>query len=270
MLATADGGETWSARDGASRHRLYDVAFASAEVAVAVGLGGTIVRSSDGGATWQRVRESGGWLAGVAFADAKRGFAVGHAEGEERLVLRSDDGGATWREAPGLPEIGAKATLRAIEFRDAQVGVAVGSGGLVLVTTDGGLQWSARAPAGLGDAYLRALCFQGEELWIAGERGLLLRSADLGATVVRLAVPDDGKLMGVAFATPKVGWTTTMGGRLLATQDGGASWAAIAKSDADAMTGIALRPDAALAVAVGGGGTIVLPVAVGADVRHRP
>src|SRR5437016_4900893 len=59
----------------------------------AVGFGGTILHTSDGGATWSG-QDSGtsNELLGVQFTDALTGWAVG-AVG---TILHTSDGGATW------------------------------------------------------------------------------------------------------------------------------------------------------------------------------
>ena len=64
-----------------------------AQTRIAVGLLGTIVRTSDGGESWtlppSGTRNS---LHGVAFAEANTAVAVG----EQGTIVRSIDGGATW------------------------------------------------------------------------------------------------------------------------------------------------------------------------------
>ena len=64
---------------------LEAVAYADEKTAVAVGSQGTLLRSADGGATWERVElNAREWLYGLAFADASRGYVVG----ERGLILR--------------------------------------------------------------------------------------------------------------------------------------------------------------------------------------
>ncbi len=59
-------------------HHLRDVSFIDANIGIAVGTGGTILRTTDGGATW--VSQSSGTtiaLMGVSFFGANNGVAVG-------------------------------------------------------------------------------------------------------------------------------------------------------------------------------------------------
>src|SRR5215471_15184146 len=98
----------------------------------AVGAGGTIVMTPDGGATW--VPEVSGVstnLNGVDFVSPLRGVAVG----DGGVSVHTTDGGQTW----SLASTGTSANLTDIAFFNASIGVAVGTGGIALRTTDGGL-----------------------------------------------------------------------------------------------------------------------------------
>ncbi len=73
-------------------YRLNDVYFSDLNTGTAVGANGTIIRTTDGGATWS-LQASGTTKAlhGVIFTDQNTGVAVG-ARG---TVLQTVDGGAT-------------------------------------------------------------------------------------------------------------------------------------------------------------------------------
>src|SRR6516225_2172886 len=78
---------------------LFGVSFTDANTGTAVGFGGTILRTTDGGASW--TRQSSGTtetLLGVSFTDANTGTAVGSGG----TILRTTDGGASWtRQSSG-------------------------------------------------------------------------------------------------------------------------------------------------------------------------
>jgi len=68
---------------------------------------------------------------------------------------------------------GSVEVLYAVAFGDAQTGVAVGSHGAALLTTDGGTTWT-RAATGL-DGYLGAAVFTAPHtVLVGGEGGLVL------------------------------------------------------------------------------------------------
>src|SRR5258705_372461 len=85
---SADAGKTWSQPDTPTAETLYAISFADAQNGWAVGASGTIVRSTDGGATWakqpvQLPDDMGGTrpldvnLFGVAATGATEAWAVG-------------------------------------------------------------------------------------------------------------------------------------------------------------------------------------------------
>ncbi len=91
----------------------------------AVGEAGTVLSTSDGGATWVPVGvPTSSDLTDVTFVGAEIGFIVGEAG----TVLRTTDGGVTWisQTVPGSP------WLRSAAFADETNGWAVGLGGDIL------------------------------------------------------------------------------------------------------------------------------------------
>jgi photosystem II stability/assembly factor-like uncharacterized protein len=95
----------------------------------AVGNGGLILKTTDGGSTWP-AQTSGTTtnLRSVHFVDANTGWAVGNGG----LILASTDGGATW-----TPETsGVTADLRRVFFVNANTGYVVGNNGTILKRTN--------------------------------------------------------------------------------------------------------------------------------------
>src|SRR5262245_44504028 len=169
MISTKDGGASWQDRSlgvtpvktDASPGRttttitddiiLYDVSFTDREHGFACGEFGTLLATTDGGATWwQRRTPTEKTLFGVHFVSPERGWVVGI----DGLVLRTDDGGRTWEVQHGKPEA---AGVEDISFLDqlknpgmyavqveGNYGVVVGDVGMVLVSSDGGRTWTRR------------------------------------------------------------------------------------------------------------------------------
>jgi len=117
---------------------LRAVAMFGADVVVAVGDSGTIIRSIDGGVTW--IAQSTGTtdnLGGISLTDANTGTVVG----ENGTILRTTDGGLTWTRQSS----GTFRDLWAVSFTDADTGTAVGVLGTILRTTTGGEAGAPRA-----------------------------------------------------------------------------------------------------------------------------
>lgn len=106
----------------------------------AVGGGGTILKSEDGGINWvlqhvlsEDVDEA---LHSVYFADQNNGWIVGDAG----TILKTTDGGDTW-----IYKLSSTSyELHSVHFIDIYTGWAVGCFGTILKTTNGGEDWYAQ------------------------------------------------------------------------------------------------------------------------------
>ncbi len=105
LLITEDGGRQWDTL--VMRDHWRDICKTEKGSAVAVGIGGNIIRTSDYGKSWEFIRRGsqifvpGVPLRTVAFASPKDGLAAG----ENGVVLRTRDGGENWIRQDGLPEV---------------------------------------------------------------------------------------------------------------------------------------------------------------------
>ena len=78
---------------------LSDMSFVNDSTGWIVGEKGTIIKTTDGGETWE-IQESGTdyWLMNVAFVDEQTGFASGN----NSFVIYTTDGGEHWERMPGF------------------------------------------------------------------------------------------------------------------------------------------------------------------------
>jgi photosystem II stability/assembly factor-like uncharacterized protein len=192
VLISADGGASWAAVSSRSTANLNAVAIArSAAAAWAVGDGGLVLRSGDGGRSWAVAHTGGAALRAVKFADdALHGFAAG----DSGALLATGDGGATWRALPA-----ASADLRGLSVSDdgSRV-VAVGARGLVWRSADGGTSWS-QIVSGTSST-LNAVGFFDENPaigWVVGMGGTVLFTDDGAAHTRALNGPLSGDIYSV-------------------------------------------------------------------------
>ncbi|MDD2764224.1 MAG: YCF48-related protein [Opitutaceae bacterium] len=186
---------------------------------IAVGAGGHILRSADGGSTWELARvPAQATLTGIHFPDDRHGWAVGH----DALILHSEDGGLTWaRQYQGE---NLQDSFLDVCFLDAQTGFAVGAYGLFLATADGGRTWSPRRIIEEDYFLNRISAGPGGTLYIAGEHGTLMRSTDRGATWVPIPAPYDGSFYGLLPLGPKALLACGLRGRIYRSEDDGDTW----------------------------------------------
>lgn len=207
------------ANDVVPRMLLLDAALAGSTV-ITVGERGTILHSVDSGKTWQSA-ETGvvATLTGISFApDQRHGWAVGH----DALILGTTDAGLTWRKLYQGENL--ETTFLDVCAIDEQRVLAVGAYGRCLATTDGGQTWTPRKL--LDDELHLNRITRGPTgtLYVAGERGTLMRSSDDGATWQRLVSPYDGSFFGILPLDRRTLIAYGLRGRLFRSADDGATW----------------------------------------------
>lgn len=158
--------------------------------------------------------------------DATRAGSRIVAVGEYGHVLLSDDEGVTWRQAQRVP---TRTTLTAVTFVDGSLGWAVGHGGQILHTVDGGENWAVQYGELDGADSLFSVWFGSATHGIAvGPYGYALATDDGGKTWSQFYVADgeDGERhLNQVFAGPdgRLYIAAEIGGVFMSDDDG-ASW----------------------------------------------
>jgi photosystem II stability/assembly factor-like uncharacterized protein len=268
LMASAYDGVTLVPRASATPATLRAMVCVDDQLAWAVGDGGTILSTRDGGSSWSaQVAPATGTLWGASFADAGRGYAVG----DGGLVLRTTDAGATWTAIP-VPGTGAlrgvvaaasgglvlavgeggtvlrsadsgarfervaapvNTTLTAVRLAEDELrAIAVGEGGAVIASDDGGLTWRLESTA---PADLSGVAFSGAGATAVGSGGLIWRRPDAATSWSAVTSGTPADLAAVKFdrEAPAFGWVVGGAsgagpGTVLYTSDGGAHFRPLA------------------------------------------
>jgi photosystem II stability/assembly factor-like uncharacterized protein len=160
---------------------------------VAVGEHGDIITSANGRDWTQVMAPVRAMLTRVRFLDDKLGWAVGY----DSVVLNTTDAGNTWNLQSQETEKGLP--FYDVLFLDAQHGFAVGAKALFKQTEDGGKTWTdVSAPFLDTGLNLNSICrLRDGSLIIAGEKGLVAWSTDIGKHWTMLKSPYPGSWFGV-------------------------------------------------------------------------
>lgn len=199
LLHTSDG-ETWSQTGSIERNwGVPDYTFISASEGLHIDGNdnqGRIMRSSDGGRTWNEVfackatvqiegltKNVDCALKTLHFPSPRVGYAMGGAHGAKRtlFVAKTEDGGQTWKLSV-VPDVGGDVEVyfnQEAFFTDESTGVVSLSDNRIYRTTDGGQSWKG----------------------LVGTPGPAIR-----------------------FADPLVGWSFSSSRTLSYTTDGGNRW----------------------------------------------
>lgn len=190
IFHTVDGAKTWEPQDAGTKQPFVGIACPDKTHLWVAGQTGQIAHSSDGGKSWQ-MQKSGTdrQLLDIAFANPQRGIAIG----DFGTLLRSEDGGLTWTKIP--------------------------------IPSDIKLPPEVSEVVEPGDVVLYGISFaDADHVWLVGEFGVILTSADGGLTWHSQNSPVDQSLFGVSFADQQHGWAVGLESTLLRTTDGGLSW----------------------------------------------
>ncbi|MFY9488951.1 MAG: YCF48-related protein [Solirubrobacterales bacterium] len=133
LYRTSDGGTIWAAVSPSS-DPIYDVAFASATRAVAIGGTGASVVSNDGGATWTPISSAVG---GSFNALRAQSASTAYAYGDNGALARTTDAGNSWT-AVG---VSTSSRIVGVGFPSATRGYVVDDRGVLLRTSNGGSSW---------------------------------------------------------------------------------------------------------------------------------
>ena len=199
--------------------------------AVAVGDLGTVIRTKDGGETWEVQHHAGGTalpLYGVFFIDEEFGWAAGGTWWtDQRVLLKTEDGGATWTIVETQTE-GYALPFQGVYFVSADTGFVFGEDGLVLRTTDGGTTWNSQI-IGFALHRLNSACFLDKETgWIVGYGfygNTIFKTTDCGLTWEQQSLETRVfNQTDVQFIDDSTGFIVGQMGTFLKTTDGGQTW----------------------------------------------
>jgi len=227
---------------------LVAVSFSSPEHGWAVGHDGVVLSSSDGGQSWQRRLDGRmAWQAAVSFYEARA------AQGDEAAQHQLNYLKKVAAQAPAWPFLD-------VWFRSDSDGYLVGAFGLILHTTDAGNSWTPMMD--LTDnakrLHLYAVRGHGDDVFIAGEQGIVLRLDAATGRFVAVPLPYKGSLFGVAVQANRV-VVYGLGGHVLLSDDHGATWRVLETGTTQSFVGSAERPDGALLLVTQGGKIMQLP-----------
>ena len=137
ILRTTNGGINWTSQTMGIPDDMFGIYFTDINHGTAVGGDGTIVRTSDGGNSWTN-QPSGTYntLWAVSFANQNDGLAIGTNSSQNifSVILRTTNGGVDWITQNSL----CANMLLGVSFVDSLAATAVGVGGAIIRTVNGG------------------------------------------------------------------------------------------------------------------------------------
>ena len=213
---------------------LFQVNMIDQNLTYAIGNGGTVMKSSDGGVTWT-ILNTGTTknLRQAKFLQNGLGYALGYAQGAGSSIIKTTDGGINWQKL----NIDQNYYLSSIDFIDDQTGFVGGSIGLesnfIFKTTDGGLNWLQSDSLEEGIIAIK-FPFNNITGFASGHHNgtgnnSIYKTNDGGTSWVRKSMPvlaAFGDIKSFCFVTSQIAYAA--GNRtILKTTDSGETWVSI-------------------------------------------
>jgi photosystem II stability/assembly factor-like uncharacterized protein len=253
ILTSTDNGNSWQQREVPSRGALTGVYFHDRDLGWVVGHDSVILRTSDGGQSWELVNwapEDENPLLDVWFSDADNGFAIG-AYGS---FYRTSDGGETWSLEPisewdfHLNHIARSADGRLYLAAEA---------GMIYRSDDGGETWR-ELPSPYEGSFFGTLPLDGDTVLVFGLQGHLFRSEDAGESWTTVETGTTAMLTdGIRLANSEI-VISGLGGTLLISSDGGSTFELLPQPDRRGVSSIVEAGDGQLLM-VGEFGVKMMP-----------
>jgi len=208
----------WFSQTAPNDESYFGLHVFDANTAVAVGSGGFIIRTMDGGDTWSVITSgSTDRLHCVSFV-GNTGWTVGL----DSVLLKSTDRGLTW--AP--QHTGVYSHFRCVDFVDENTGWIAAAPwstpdmiGCVMKTTDGGNTWQVQL-----NEPSNTVCFVDADTGCAGGPGGVYRTTDGGDTWEFVDMGAPRNISRIFFLDTLNGWASCQDGFMAKTTDGGRTW----------------------------------------------
>lgn len=225
-----DDGASWRAANSPVSVDLVALHFPSEKMGWAVGHGGVVLHSADGGVSWVRQMD-GRRAAEISGAYLASRLDAPNVDRERYTRLLDDE---KW-----LQDSGGVQPFLDVHFDDERTGYVVGTFNRIFRTQDGGRSWEAWIdrvdnPSAL---HINAVAGVGGTIYLAGEQGAVWRKDPGAQSFALMQTPYDGTLFGLAVLSPRLVLAFGMRGNVFRSENGGAGWQPIKLAGHGGVTG---------------------------------
>ncbi|MBA3704606.1 MAG: T9SS type A sorting domain-containing protein [Bacteroidetes bacterium] len=207
----------WTALTSGTSNNLVGVDAISADTVFVAGQYGTILKTTNGGATW--VTQTSGTsqqFYDIKFINSNVGFAVG----DNGAVVKTINGGTNWTNVSLTSQ-----SMRVVKFINSTTGFITGAGSTIFRTTDGGSTWTSIS-AGASNIY--GVCFtSATKGYISCFDGTMRQTVDGGSTWTSLASIVSTQLNTIQFTNPTTGIVVGASGVIRKTINSGLNWSTV-------------------------------------------
>jgi photosystem II stability/assembly factor-like uncharacterized protein len=208
IIKSIDGGANWTTLNSFTTENIYSLYFISSQTGYAAGGQisptdtGTIYKTINGGLSWTKVHNAATEYRTVHFINEQVGFAGGSSLNG---ITQTTDGGQNWQNLT-LPNFETN-TILSLQFLNANLGYAVGTGGVLYKTMNGGSNWTKITID--SNAILFSAHFTDADTGYAvgsAEEGIIYKTVNGGTTWTNQKFSISVFMRGVYFTPSKTGY----------------------------------------------------------------
>jgi photosystem II stability/assembly factor-like uncharacterized protein len=246
IVVSDDEGNTWKQAQVPVSVDLLGLSFPTAKTGWAVGQGGVVLKTQDGGASW--VRQLGGKQA--AEIAVKHYKALPAPTVEEAKALK---------QAEALVAQGAAQPFLDVYFQNETTGFVVGTFNTIYRTVDGGATWVPwmDRTGNADESHFYAVRGQGGRVFLTGEQGKVWRLQADQERFAAVPTPYKGTLFGLVVGENATVLAFGMRGTLYRSADDGAAWTKVELNTAAGITAGTVMADGRISLVSQGGGVLL-------------
>lgn len=270
ILRTVDGARSWTAV-ATTPAKLSDVIFVTPTTGYAVGANNTLLRSTDGGSSWNAqpltlpAATPPQTFARISCGDVTHCLLTNEPNSlEDDVLVRTGDAGMTG--APVRPQSEANLfgkSLTSVAFPTASSAVVVGEEGGTFLSSDDGATFANQVYGRIEDVSVSHRIRIGQSpfdayMTLEGP-GQIAATTDGGLNWSVLHLPTSGELVDVAFPSTQIGYALSQDGTVFRTATAGQTWSLVRSGTSDASA--LLAPSVGTLLVIGRGGALADGVA---------
>lgn len=267
IILSDDQGTSWRQASVPVSTLLTALDFTNDSTGWAVGHGGTILKTIDGGETWKKQFDghiANKTVTSQAKAQVDEINAAIAAAADEVVVAdlqaSLEEAEFTLQDALSDANVGASKPFLDVLFFNSSEGIAVGAYGFIFRTKNGGQSWINHAPSmdNPDRFHLNSIAqLKSGTLLISGEAGVLFRSTNRGETWDVISSPYEGSFFGVTGTSVRnVALAFGLRGHIFRSEDDGVSWTQIVTGTESTLVS-ADDHESGYVTAVGSSGTVM-------------
>jgi photosystem II stability/assembly factor-like uncharacterized protein len=259
IVYSDDQGKKWTQANVPVSSDLVAVSFPSPQNGWAVGHDGIVLHSSNGGSSW--TKQFDGRAAAQVMATHHKGWkncASCHDKIKTPQGAPLGTEGALMADVKSFTEQGPDKPFLDVWFENDTTGFIIGAYNLIFRTADGGKTWEPWFDRTENSKrfHLYSIRPVGQELYISGEQGLILKLDQKTGRFTAQKTPYNGSFFGV---TGKSGAVVAFGlrGNVFRSANGGAAWQKIETGVQAGLTGATVTQDGKIVIVSQNGDVLI-------------